>query len=111
MYLARCEGAPSQEQDCAAGAAHPGEVTTKDGTTLFLKSVDSIKPDALKRQIKQLGQLEDLQLDIKLPQLYGFVGFENSKADIMSLLLTVIKSARPLTCLLDANVDASLRKE
>ncbi|KAL1596452.1 hypothetical protein SLS60_009098 [Paraconiothyrium brasiliense] len=90
--------------------AHPGEVMTKDGKTLFFKPVDSVQPDAFKREIKHLKQLENLQLNIKVPQLYGFVAFENSKTDIMGLLISVIEGATPLTHLLDQSVDSSLRK-
>lgn len=90
--------------------AHPGEVVTKDGTTFFFKPVDSIQPDAFKREIKHLKQLEDLDLDIKVPRLHGFVAFENSKTNIMGLLLSVIEGATPLTHLLDKSVDPSLRK-
>ncbi|OAG02097.1 uncharacterized protein CC84DRAFT_1189419 [Paraphaeosphaeria sporulosa] len=90
--------------------AHPGEVVTKDGKRLFFKPVDSIQPDSFKREIKHLKQLEELDLDIKVPQLYGLVAFQNSKTEVMGLLLSVIKGATPLTHLFDQSVDPSLRK-
>lgn len=89
--------------------AHPGKVVTKSGQAYFFKPVDDTQPNSFKREIKILRKLQELDLAIKVPKLLGFVGFENSKTDIMGLLLSVIEDPTPLTKLLDAGIDEDMR--
>lgn len=81
--------------------AHPGKVTTKDGSVFFFKPVVAAEPGPIKREISILQKIETLNLDINAPRLVGFVAFENSKTDAMGFLLSHIDEPVPLTSLLN----------
>lgn len=84
---------------------HPGEVKV-EGEVQFFKPVDGTQPQAMKRELKLLKEIEMIGLhdQIRVPKLVGLVGFEDSKVDMMGFLLTRIEGARPLTTLLDSEV-------
>ncbi|RVX74347.1 hypothetical protein B0A52_01472 [Exophiala mesophila] len=84
---------------------HPGEVKVKDEVHFF-KPVDGTQPQAMKRELKLLKEIERIGLhdQIRVPKLVGLVRFEDSKVDIMGFLLTRIEGARPLTTLLNSEV-------
>jgi tRNA A-37 threonylcarbamoyl transferase component Bud32 len=91
--------------------AHPGKVTDPDGNVYFFKPVVPDEPGPTKREISILQKLGALDLDIKVPRLLGFVAFDNSKTDIMGVLLSNIESPKPLTKLLKASVPRAERAE
>ncbi|KAG9201940.1 hypothetical protein G6514_005135 [Epicoccum nigrum] len=89
--------------------AHPGKVITKDGEVYFFKPVVAEEPGPTKREISILQKIEQLNLDIKVPKLVGFVAFENSKTEAMGLLLTHIEDPTPLTKMLKSSVSEEKR--
>jgi tRNA A-37 threonylcarbamoyl transferase component Bud32 len=91
--------------------AHPGKLTDADGNTYFFKPVVPDQAGTAKREINILQKLTKLDLDIKVPELLGFVAFDNSKTEIMGFLLSHIDSPRPLTKLLKASVPRAKRAE
>jgi tRNA A-37 threonylcarbamoyl transferase component Bud32 len=91
--------------------AHPGKVTDKDGNTYFFKPVVPDQPGVAKREINILQKLTKLNLEIKVPHLLGFVAFNNSKTEIMGVLLSHIDSPKPLTKLLKSSVPRAKRAE
>jgi hypothetical protein len=91
--------------------AHPGKVTDKDGNIYFFKPVVPDQPGVAKREITILQKLTQLNLDIKVPHLLGFVAFNNSKTEIMGILLSHIDSPKPLTKLLKSSVPRAKRAE
>ena len=92
--------------------AHPGQVLHKEtGAVYFFKPVVAEQPDSVKRELQILRKLEKLDLDIKFPHLLGFVSWENSKTEVMGMLLENIEAPTPLTKLLKASVDEEKRAE
>jgi serine/threonine protein kinase len=91
--------------------AHPGKVTDKDGNEYFFKPVVPDEPGPIKREISILQKLANLDLDIKVPRLLGFVAFNNSKTEIMGFLLSNIDGPKPLTKLLKSSVPRAKRAE
>ncbi|KAF9694092.1 hypothetical protein EKO04_008003 [Ascochyta lentis] len=89
--------------------AHPGKVMNKQGEIFFFKPVVAADPGPIKREISTLQKLAELDLDIKVPRLLGFVAFENSKTDAMGFLLNYIEESVPLTKLLEASVSETKR--
>ncbi|CAO2652235.1 Nn.00g005180.m01.CDS01 [Neocucurbitaria sp. VM-36] len=90
--------------------AHPGRVIHNEtGDTYFFKPVDASQPGPTKREIQILQRLANLDLDIKVPKILGFVSFENSKTEAMGILLSNIDFPTPLTKLLQSSVPASKR--
>ena len=89
--------------------AHPGKVTTRDGEVYFFKPVVPEEPGPTKREINILQKIEQLNLDIKVPQLVGFVAFENSRTEVMGFLLTNIEDPTPLTKMLKSSVSEEKR--
>ena len=88
--------------------AHPGKVIHKEsGETYFFKPVE--EPGPFKREIQVLQKLQELDLDIEAPSLQGFVAFENSKTEVMGILLSHIDDPQPLTRLLKSSVSPSKR--
>jgi tRNA A-37 threonylcarbamoyl transferase component Bud32 len=66
----------------------------------------------VKREMGILHKLGKLSLNtIKVPNLLGFVAFENSKTEIMGMLLQHIEEPTPLTKLLNKNVPRTKRAE
>jgi tRNA A-37 threonylcarbamoyl transferase component Bud32 len=91
--------------------AHPGKVTDADGNTYFFKPVVPDQAGIAKREINILQKLNKLDIDIKVPELLGFVAFDNSKTEIMGFLLSHIDSPKPLTKLLKSSVPRAKRAE
>lgn len=91
--------------------AHPGKVTSKDGVVYFFKPVVSDEPGPIKREISILQRIEELELDIKVPRLVGFVAFNDSKTEIMGFLLSHIEEPTPLTKLLKSSVPREKRNK
>lgn len=91
--------------------AHPGQVVDEHGTTYFFKPVVADQPGPTKREISVLQKLEKLDLDIKVPRLLGFVGYEKSKTEAMGFLLTPISDPKPLTTMLKTTVPRAKRAE
>lgn len=89
--------------------AHPGKVTNKDGEVFFFKPVVAAEPGPIKREISILQRIKELNLDIKVPKLVGFVAFENSKMEAMGFLLSHIEGPVPLTELLKSSVPEEMR--
>ena len=67
------------------------------------------EPGPTKREINILQKIEQLNLDIKVPQLVGFVAFENSRTEVMGFLLTNIEDPTPLTKMLKSSVSEEKR--
>lgn len=91
--------------------AHPSLVFDKQGKEYFFKPVVADQPGPIKREISILQKLAELELDIKVPQLLGFVSFDNSKTEILGFLLTPIASPKPLTTLLKSSIARSQRAD
>jgi hypothetical protein len=93
--------------------AHPGKVTHNEtGKIHFFKPVAADDPGPVKRDISNLHKLGKLSLDtIKVPNLLSFVAFENSKTEIMGILLQHIEEPTLLTKLLNKNVRRAKRAE
>ena len=89
--------------------AHPGKVIAKDGEVYFFKPVVAEEPGPTKREINILHKIEQLNLDIKVPKLVGFVAFENSRTETMGFLLTHIEDPIPLTKMLKSSVSEERR--
>lgn len=78
----------------------------------FIKIVDPSLPDATKREIKLLKQIEKLGLhkEIKVPQVIGLVGDGTTSKDIIiGFLQTDIESPTPLTHMLDSEISQTKR--
>lgn len=91
--------------------AHPGKVTNKDGEVYFFKPVVRGEPGPIKREINILQKIEQLDLDIKVPRLVGFVAFEDSKTEAMGFLLSHIENPTPLTKMLKSSVSEEKREK
>lgn len=91
--------------------AHPGRVADKNtGDIYFFKPVVPTEPGTVEREIQILRQIEQLDLDIKVPRLCGFVSLENNKTEAMGFLLSNIEGPKPLTQLLKKSVSKEKRK-
>ncbi|KAF1937862.1 hypothetical protein EJ02DRAFT_514929 [Clathrospora elynae] len=91
--------------------AHPGKVIHREsGDEYFFKPVVPDQPGPVKREIQILTRLSQLDTDIKVPELLGFVSFSKSKTEAMGLLLSHIDSPTPLTHLLKSSIPSSKRE-
>ncbi|KAL1303423.1 hypothetical protein AAFC00_006813 [Neodothiora populina] len=84
---------------------HPSRVRVGDKEH-FLKVIDDTQPDATKREIKLMKQIERLGLHMQfhVPQVVGLVRHDGSNTDIMGFMMTDISSPTPLTHMLDEDV-------
>lgn len=92
---------------------HPSRVTTKRGETYFLKGIDATQPDATKRELKTLVEIEKkgLHKQINVPRVHGLVTSCHHPSQFIGFLLTDIPNPTPLLKLIDEDIPQRKREK
>lgn len=92
---------------------HPSRVSTKDGDTYFLKGIDATQPDATKREIKILVEIEKkgIHEKINVPRIHGLVTSCHVPSEFIGFLLTDIPKPTPLIKLIDEDISQRKREK
>ncbi|KAE9979390.1 hypothetical protein EG328_000875 [Venturia inaequalis] len=92
---------------------HPSRVTTKQGETYFLKGIDATQPDATKRELKTLVEIEKkgLHKQINVPRVHGLVTSCHAPSEFIGFLLTDIPRPTPLIKLIDEDISQRKREK
>lgn len=92
---------------------HPSRVTTKDGDIYFLKGIDATQPDATKRELKLLVEIErkGIHEKINVPRVHGLVTSCHASSEFIGFLLTDIPNPTPLTQLIDEDISQRKREK